>query len=126
MKILQPVCLFVLLLFLMAGAPSVNAQEQPQEGVQQFADLGNFKLQDGSVIFDFRVGYRTLGRLNADKSNAILWPTWLGGTSQDLLEFIGPGKVLDSNKYFVVLVDAIGDGVSTSPSNSKTQPLMKF
>ena len=126
MKILKPVCLFVWLLFLMSGAPSASAQQQPQEGVQQFAGLGNFKLQNGSVIFDFRVGYRTLGRLNADKSNAILWPTWLGGTSQDLLEFIGPGKVLDSSKYFVVLVDAIGNGVTTSPSNSKTQPLMKF
>ena len=126
MKILKPVCVLALLLFLPPNAPSVSAQQQPQEGVQQFADLGNLKLQNGSVIFDFRVGYRTLGRLNANKSNAILWPTWLGGTSQDLLEFIVPGRVLDSTKYFVVLVDAIGDGVSTSPSNSKTQPLMKF
>src|SRR5215469_12568168 len=126
MNILKPVCVLALLLFLPPDAPSVSAQQQLQEGVQQFADLGNLKLQNGSVIFDFRVGYRTLGRLNANRSNAILWPTWLGGTSQDLLEFIGPGKVLDSNKYFVVLVDAIGDGVSTSPSNSKTQPLMKF
>jgi len=126
MKILKPVCVLALLLFLPPEAPSVSAQQQLQEGVQQFADLGNLKLQNGSVIFDFRVGYRTLGRLNANRSNAILWPTWLGGTSQDLLEFIGPGKVLDSSKYFVVLVDAIGDGVSTSPSNSRTQPLMKF
>src|SRR5215831_9549944 len=126
MNILKPVCVLALLLFLPPDAPSVSAQQQLQEGVQQFADLGNLKLQNGSVIFDFRVGYRTLGRLNAGKSNAILWPTWLGGTSQDLLEFIGPEKVLDSSKYFVVLVDAIGAGVTTSPSNSKTQPFMKF
>lgn len=125
MKILKPFCLFAFL-FLMSGAPSARAQQQPQEGVQQFASLGNFKLQNGSVILDFRVGFRTLGRLNDDKSNAILWPTWLGGTSQNLLEFIGPGKVLDSNKYFVVLVDAIGDGVTTSPSNSKVQSRMRF
>jgi homoserine O-acetyltransferase/O-succinyltransferase len=124
MDILKPVCAFVFLLFLCT--PSITAQQQAQEGVQQFADFGNFKLQNGSLIFDFRIGYRTLGRLNADKSNAVLWPTWLGGISQDLLEFIGPGKVLDTSKYFVVLVDAIGDGVSTSPSNSKTQPLMRF
>ncbi len=104
MKIRKPVCLLALFLFLTADAPSVSAQQQALEGVQQFADLGNLKLQNGSVIFDFRVGYRTLGRLNADNSNAILWPTWLGGTSQDLLEFVGPGKVLDSGKYSVVLV----------------------
>src|SRR5216683_3305921 len=126
MKILKPVCLFALLLFLMSGAPSASAQQQPQEGVQQFAGLGNFKLQNGSVIFDFRVGYRTLGRLNADKSNAILWPTWLGGTSQELLQFIGPRNVVDSSKYFVILVDSIGNGISTSPSNCSSQPRMKF
>ena len=33
---------------------------------------------------------------------------------------------MDSTRYFVILVDAIGDGVSSSPSNSKAQPLMKF
>jgi len=94
--------------------------------MQQFADFGDFKLQSGGVIHDFRLGYRTLGRLNADRSNAVLWPTWLGGKSKDLLQFIGPGKVVDTNNYYVVLVDAIGDGVSASPSNSKRQPLLKF
>lgn len=116
----------VLLILVLPGVATVDPQPQALEGVQQFADLGEFKLQNGGVINDFRLGYRTLGKLNADKSNAILWPTWLGGTSQELLEFIGPGKVLDSGKYYVVLVDAIGNGVSSSPSNSKEQPRIKF
>jgi homoserine O-acetyltransferase/O-succinyltransferase len=103
-----------------------NAQTAQAEGAQQFAELGDFKLQSGGVIQDFRLGYRTLGRLNAQKSNAILWPSWLGGKSADLLQFLGPEKVVDTSKYFVVLVDAIGNGVSTSPSNSKKQPLMSF
>jgi homoserine O-acetyltransferase len=105
---------------------SANAQAPPGEGTQQFAELGDFNLRDGGVIHDFRLGYRTLGKLNADKSNAVLWPTWIGGTTQDLLPFIGPGNVVDTNKYFVILVDAIGNGVSSSPSNSKRQPLMRF
>jgi homoserine O-acetyltransferase/O-succinyltransferase len=115
--------------FLLLATPSTapaGARPTASEGIQQFADFGDFKLQNGNVIHDFKIGYRTLGTLNSDKSNAILWPTWLGGSSRDLLEFIGPGKVLDSGKYFVILVDAICDGVSSSPSNSKTQPLMKF
>ena len=96
------------------------------EGTQQFADLGDLRLRSGVVIHDFRIGYRTFGKLNAEKSNAVLWPTWLGGKSQDLVQFIGPTKVVDSTRYFVILVDAIADGITTSPSNSKSQPLMKF
>jgi homoserine O-acetyltransferase len=117
----------VLLLLLTHATRCAKAQTAaPAEGVQQFAELGNLKLQGGTVIQDFRLGYRTLGKLNAQKSNAILWPTWLGGKSQDLLQFLGPGKVVDTSSYFVVLVDAIGNGVSTSPSNSKHQPVMQF
>jgi homoserine O-acetyltransferase/O-succinyltransferase len=106
-------------------APSA-AQAAPSEGAQQFAEFGDFRLRNGSVIHDFRLGYRTLGKLNEEKSNAIVWPSWLGGKSQDLLQFVGPANVLDSRRYFVILVDAIGDGVTSSPSNSKSQPLAKF
>ncbi len=105
---------------------SAYAQAPSADGIQQFAQFGDFKLHDGGVIHEFRLGYRTLGKLNSGKSNAVLWPTWIGGKSQDLLPFIRPGNVVDTNKYFVVLVDAIGNGVSSSPSNSKRQPLMKY
>jgi homoserine O-acetyltransferase/O-succinyltransferase len=107
-------------------AAAHTAKESPTEGAQQFAALGDLKLRSGAVIHDFHLGYRTFGQLNAAKSNAILWPTWLGGKTQDLVQFIGPDKVVDSTKYFVVLVDTIGDGVSTSPSNSKTQARLAF
>ena len=111
------------LLFLFA--PIAAAHQQPRPS-QQFANFGDFKLRSGSVIHDFRIGYRTIGKLNSDKSNAVLWPSWLGGTSQDLLEYVGPAKVLDPTKYYVILVDAIGNGVTSSPSNSKSQPRMTF
>ena len=113
-------------LLLLAWSNTSRAQTAPAEGAQQFAELGELKLRSGDTIQDFRIAYRTLGKLNSTKSNAVLWPTWLGGTTKDLLEFVGPGKVVDTSNYFVVLVDAIGDGVSSSPSNSKRQPLMKF
>jgi len=105
---------------------SANPESSPAEGAQQFAELGDLKLQSGGVIHEFRLGYRTLGKLNADKSNAILWPTWLGAQTEDLVQFLGPGKVVDSRNYFVVLVDSIGNGVTTSPSNSKDQRWGKF
>jgi homoserine O-acetyltransferase/O-succinyltransferase len=116
-------CMGVFLLF--CGLPS-SAQAPATEGAQQFREFGDFKLRNGGTIQDFRLGYRTLGKLNADKSNAVLWPTWLGGKTGDLLKFIGPGNVVDTNSYFVILVDAIGNGISISPSNSSKQPMMQF
>ena len=109
-----------------AQSAAQAANEQAANGAQQFAALGDLKLRSGAVIHDFRLGYRTFGQLNAAKSNAILWPTWLGGKTQELVQFIGPDTVVDSTKYFVVLVDAIGNGISTSPSNSKFQPRLAF
>jgi homoserine O-acetyltransferase len=117
-------CAFSLLTEQQASAQTPHSQSLPAE--QQFANLGDLKLQNGDVLHELRLGYRTLGRLNAGKSNAILWPTWLGARSEDLLPFIGPGTVVDTNKYFVILVDSLGNGVSSSPSNSAAQPLMKF
>ncbi len=92
----------------------------------KFAPLGDFKLENGEAIRDLQLGYRTVGTLNAERSNAILWPTWFSGTSAQLLQYAGPGKLLDTAKYFVIFVDALGDGVTTSPSNSVTQPRMYF
>ncbi|GAC1663702.1 MAG: hypothetical protein NVS9B4_18730 [Candidatus Acidiferrum sp.] len=119
----------VLLLFAACagdGAYGRSLAAPPGDTAQQFASLGEFKLQNGAMVHEFRIGYRTLGKLNADRSNAILWPTWLGGKTEDLLQFVGPGRVVDSRKYFVVLVDSMGNGISTSPSNSSSQPRMKF
>jgi homoserine O-acetyltransferase/O-succinyltransferase len=93
---------------------------------QQSATLGDFKLKNGETIRELKVGYRTFGSLNSDKSNAILFPTWFTGTTKNLVDLIGPGKLIDSGKYFVIAVDALGDGVSSSPSNSTSQAHMSF
>jgi homoserine O-acetyltransferase len=87
----------------------------------QYANLGDLKLENGSVIHDCKIGYRTLGALNADKSNAILFPSWFTGKSGEIVANIGPGAYVDTSKFFVIAVDALGNGVSSSPSNSTTQ-----
>lgn len=92
----------------------------------QTANLGDFKLQNGQTIKDCRIGYRTFGKLNERKSNAVLFPTWFSGTSADLAGQVGPGKVVDSTRFYVIAVDALGNGVSSSPSNSKQQPGRDF
>ena len=58
-------------------------------------ELGDFVLQSGMRIPDARLAYVTLGTLNADKSNAILYPTWYSGQHTDNLWLIGEGMALD-------------------------------
>ena len=107
-------------IILILSAFSVSAQEQ------QFARLGDLKLESGEILRDCRVGYRTFGSLNSSKSNVIVVPTWASGTTEQLKSNFGPGKLIDSGKYFVVAIDALGNGVSSSPSNSTLQPRMSF
>ncbi|MDP1677312.1 MAG: alpha/beta fold hydrolase [Bacteroidota bacterium] len=93
---------------------------------QQYSSIGNLALQSGDTLYDCSVGYRTFGVLNKEKSNAILFCTWYMGNSADLQGLIGNNSFVDSTKYFVIAVDALGDGVSSSPSNSIRQPGEKF
>ena len=109
---------FCLGLMLFSAGTSARAQDLPPI---QYAALGEFKLESGAAIHDCRLGYRTFGKLNADKSNAILFPTWFTGRSGDIGANIGPGRIVDNGKFYIIAVDAIGDGVSCSPSNSKSQ-----
>ncbi len=99
-----------------------------QAGRPHYASLGNFKLDHGERIEHCRLAYRTRGRLNRGRTNAILFPTWFTGTSRQLLSLAGPNaqSMLDTRKWFVIFVDALGDGVSSSPSNSRLQPRLRF
>ena len=92
---------------------------------QQFANFSECHLISGQVIAPCRIGYRTYGTLNDDRSNALLVPTWFTGTSTDHAYLASP-DLLDPEKYFIVIVDALANGVSISPSNSKTQPGDQF
>ena len=104
------------LLSLVAG----KAQNMPGDR-QQLAALGDFKLENGAVIKDCRVGYRTYGQLNSAKTNGILFPSWYGGNSRMIEQLVKPWKAIDTSRYFLIVVDALGDGVTSSPSNSIKQ-----
>jgi len=108
----------VLALATLLGAAT---QARAADGAQQFAELGACKLVSGQQIDHCRLGYRTWGALNAERSNAVLFPTWFSGTTAGLVDAIKPDGLVDPTKFFVIAVDALGDGVSSSPSNSATQ-----
>ncbi|MFT5483278.1 MAG: homoserine O-acetyltransferase [Halieaceae bacterium] len=105
----------VLLCFIHAGAIADSSL--------QLASIGDLQLESGETIFDCKIGYRTSGTLNANKSNVIVMPSWFTGTTEDLLKYklIGPGKLADTNTYYVISIDALSNGVSSSPSNSAKQ-----
>ncbi len=63
--------------------------------------------------------------LDDKKSNVVLWPTWFTGTTRTLADN-GVDKLVDTKKLFLVMVDALGDGVSSSPSNSAKHPRLQF
>ena len=102
------------------------AAHTPQQPPHQLFAEGDLKLESGEAIKDFAISYVTHGTLNARKSNAILMVTAISGNHHRLDFMIGPGKALDPDKYFIVCTDAIANGLSTSPSNSKAQPRMSF
>jgi homoserine O-acetyltransferase/O-succinyltransferase len=113
-----------LLLSLPMFAPA--AAHTPQQPPHQLYSEGDLRLESGEIIKDFAISYVTDGTLNAEKSNAILMVTAIGGNHHRIDFMIGPGKALDPGKYFIICTDAIGNGLTTSPSNSKAQPRMQF
>ena len=66
------------------------------------------------------------GNLAAGRSNVVVLTTWFGGDSAGLLGWVGEGKLFDTSKFRIIIIDALGDGVSSSPSNSAEQPGEKF
>ncbi|WP_214410529.1 alpha/beta fold hydrolase [Sphaerisporangium fuscum] len=81
-------------------------------------ELPGFVLESGAVLDPARLAYRTYGELNADRTNAVLFPTWFAGDHHANEWLIGPGRALDPREYFVIVPNLFGNGVSSSPSNT--------
>lgn len=81
--------------------------------------IGDLQLEEGEVLKDCRLAVATHGALNAAKDNAILIPTWYSGTSKIMSDvYVGPGHALDPERYYIVIVNQIGNGLSSSPHNT--------
>lgn len=84
----------------------------------QIFEAGNVVLQSGATIRDCKLAYKTFGTLNAAKSNAIVYPTWYSGQHYDNEWLIGPGMALDPADKFIIIPNMLGNGLSSSPSNT--------
>ncbi len=81
-------------------------------------EAGDVTLQSGIVLPGVRVAYVTHGTLNAARDNAIVYPTHYSGTHNSNAWAIGPGMALDPEKYFIIVPNMLGNGLSSSPSNT--------
>jgi homoserine O-acetyltransferase len=63
-------------------------------------ELGDFQLQKGAVLPNAKLGYVTVGELNAAKDNVVVCPTWFTATPADTAFWMtGPQRALDPQRY---------------------------
>lgn len=92
---------------------------QDNHGPYERYDLGDFALAEGGTVRGCQLAYATFGALNDAKDNAILVPTWYSGTSKIMEDvYIGPDHALNPDEYFIIVVNQIGNGLSSSPHNT--------
>jgi homoserine O-acetyltransferase/O-succinyltransferase len=88
-------------------------------GEYDVVSIGRLDLEEGGVIPDCHLAVATFGELSEAKDNAVLVTTWYSGTHQIWREqYIGEDHALNPSRYFIVVIDQIGNGLSTSPHNA--------
>ncbi|MEI5639892.1 MULTISPECIES: E22 family MetX-like putative esterase [unclassified Pseudoalteromonas] len=125
---------FLLLLLLLSWANLVAANSTMLVEKQSFA-MPSFTTESGVTIKDVKVGWESYGTLNADKSNVILITHFFSGTSHAAGKYresdpaagywdaiIGPGKAIDTNKYFVISSDTLANANWHNPDVITTGP----
>lgn len=108
----------------------MSQHENSPDGEQLVLKDVGMTLDNGSVLDDLTLAYRTYGQLNADKSNVVLICHALTGdhhpsgtnplTGRDgwWNQLVGPGKAIDTDRYFVICPNVIGGCAgSTGPAS---------
>ncbi|KAL2610470.1 hypothetical protein R1flu_029043 [Riccia fluitans] len=99
------------------GKLDPRAMTQAERESYELFELGDFPLNEGATLRGAKLAYKTWGTLNEDCSNAIVYPTWFSGRHWENDWLIGPMMALDPSKYFIIVPNMLGNGLSTSPSN---------
>lgn len=122
------------LLFLIL-ALVISAQGQELIVEKNVFELPAFTTQSGRTLKNVKVGWESYGTLNGDKSNAVLICHFFSGTSHAAGKYapadaapgywdaiIGPGKAIDTNKYFVLSSDTLVNLGANDPKVTTTGP----
>ncbi len=111
------------------------AQTQTLIVEKQRLTVNDFETTSGEILPKIQIGWEAYGKLNASKSNAILVPHYFLGTSHAAGKYaesdkyagywdsiIGPGKALDTNKYYVISSDTLANTNVKDPRVFTTGP----
>ena len=85
-------------------------------------EAGDVRLQSGVVFPSLRLAYQTYGTLNAAKDNVIVYPTSFSAQHFDTEWLVQSSGILDSDRYFIIIPNLFGNGLSSSPSNFAEAP----
>ena len=81
-------------------------------------EAGPTRLSSGVILSSARLAYKTYGKLNDRHDNAVIYPTRFCGRHTDNEYLIGEGHALDPGRYFIVVPNLLGNGLSSSPTNT--------
>jgi homoserine O-acetyltransferase/O-succinyltransferase len=120
--------LCVTLSWMTVGGVSLQAHTDPhQANIEGDFVVHNFTFHSGESLPDVRLHYTTLGKPVRDAqgrtSNAVLILHGTGGSGHQFLapyfagELLGAGQLLDASRYYIILVDGVGHGKSSKPSD---------
>jgi homoserine acetyltransferase len=105
--------------------PALAQDPSPREGPvgsngrsdHDVFELGDVALQSGITLPRAKLAYKTYGKLATARDNAILMPTYYGGRHTNNEAMIGAGRALDPARWFIIVPNMFGNGLSSSPSN---------
>src|SRR4051812_47196793 len=120
-------------LLLLLPTPAATAQGTPAGNDYV---IRNFRFETGETLPELRLHYVTLGQPRRDARgvvrNAVVVNHGTGGSGGSFLsrtfagELFGPGQLLDTAKFYVVLQDGIGHGKSSKPSDGLRAHFPKY
>jgi homoserine O-acetyltransferase/O-succinyltransferase len=132
--IVNLVLVVVVSIFLSFNATATAARSQTPSSEAKYPPttegdfvVHNFKFESGETLADLKLHYTTLGKPAKDAqghtTNAVLILHGTGGSGHQFLapyfanELFNPGQILDASRYYLILVDGVGHGKSSKPSD---------